>query len=118
LHNKEDLKGSYSDIKGVVAMKFLAPFFLVGAATLTAVPAVAAADESRSFEHDGSRYSYSVSYENGVKVIRGTVDNTNTEFVFFVGKDRVKGSVDGKSVSFRLKEVKPIAVPVVRVVSR
>jgi hypothetical protein len=58
-----------------------------------------------SFEHEGIRYTYTVTERGGVRIIKGTQSDGAGSYLLRVGKRRVTGEVNGRPVSFLLSEV-------------
>ena len=75
----------------------------VTALGLVATPALA-----DTVVRDGVTYTYDVVEDGGARIITGT-DSAARPFVLRVAHGWVHGSVDGKTVSFSLRDVKPLA---------
>ena len=84
---------------------------LLLAASLTlALPLAANAETTstaRAFEHDGVRYSYTVTRKGDMRILSGVVENSGKPFHLEVANGRVRGTVNGKAVAFSLRDVKP-----------
>jgi hypothetical protein len=78
---------------------------LVLAAALTAAPALAG--EPASFAHDGHSYSYTITESSSGRVLSGTRDD-GVSFRYVIRGGRVRGTHDGRAVSFALSEVRPV----------
>jgi hypothetical protein len=83
------------------------------AAAMVMLPIAAGAEPAarKTFEHEGSRYRYTVSEQGKAKILRGTVEPGGTSFRLRVEDDRVTGVVDGSRVSFLVSEMEPLASP-------
>ena len=81
---------------------FIAAFALVS----FALPALASEKpEPIAFSSDGVDYLYTVmTKNNGDRILKGTADRA--KFRLVVGKRNVRGTVDGRPVSFSLAEVR------------
>ncbi|MBA4781108.1 MAG: hypothetical protein MK060_05275 [Blastomonas sp.] len=79
--------------------------------TLLAMPAAAqtAQPEQVTFEHDGSRYVYTVKMVGDTKIIDGTETRSGKRFNLRVSDKRITGTVGDSPVSFRRSDVTPIA---------
>ncbi|NNM76176.1 hypothetical protein HJG53_04555 [Sphingomonas sp. ID1715] len=67
------------------------------------IPALAhAADRQKQFTQDGVSYRYTVSEQRGGQVIEGR--SNGEPFRLFVKNGRVNGTVNGRSVSFYVRE--------------
>lgn len=79
--------------------------------TLLAMPAAAqtAQPEQVTFEHDGSRYVYTVKMVGDTKITDGTETRSGKRFNLRVSDKRITGTVGDSSVSFRRSDVTPIA---------
>jgi hypothetical protein len=86
-------------------LKILLTTATLALATVSAV-AIAAPAETMSFVHDGETYNYSVEKKANSRVIRGTVGKPGKPFVLYVTDKKVRGTVDGRYVSFARSEVK------------
>jgi hypothetical protein len=82
--------------------------FAIFALSISLIPAIASAEaiETRAFDHQGSRYTYTVSEKNGVRTIRGEVGKAHTPYVLLVTGKRVSGTFNGNAVSFPLSSVR------------
>jgi hypothetical protein len=92
------------------AMTKFAYAALTCAVALTTAPTFASANNRLSFEHDGVRYTYTIISSGEQKIVRGIEERTGESFVLRVSKNRVEGSIGGKSVSFPRSAVKPLLV--------
>ncbi|MFN4134130.1 MAG: hypothetical protein ACK4G2_00645 [Novosphingobium sp.] len=79
------------------------------AASLVAVPALAAEPEAGSFTYQGVKYEYTAEQIGDVKVLKGTANGGKQPFELRVTKRAVTGRFNGRPVSFDVKDVKPIA---------
>ena len=80
-------------------MNFLRTFLTSAALTLASTAALAEAPVTRSFERDGVTYEYTATQKGGVTILRGTADG-RAPFKLVVANKKVRGTVDGKYVSF------------------
>jgi hypothetical protein len=81
-------------------MKFFRTFLSAAIVTLAATAAFAEKPATRSFERDGVNYEYTTTEVDGKTILRGTADG-HLPFKLVVTGSRVRGTVDGKFVSFR-----------------
>ncbi len=81
-------------------MKFFRTFLSAAIVTLAATAALAEKPVTRSFERDGVTYEYTATEVDGKTILRGTADGSYA-FKLVVTGSRVRGTVDGKFVSFR-----------------
>jgi hypothetical protein len=63
-------------------------------------------------------YTYTVEEKDGVRILTGTTDRTDTPFVLYVTDKKVTGTVDNQHVSFALKDVKPMGGAITVLASR
>ena len=79
--------------------------------TLLAMPAAAqtAHPEQVTFEHDGSRYVYTVKMVGDTKIIDGTETRSGKRFNLRVSDKRVTGTVGDSEVRFKRSDVTPLA---------
>lgn len=79
--------------------------------TLLAMPAAAqtAQPEQVAFEHDGSRYVYTVKMVGDTKIIDGTETRSGKRFNLRVSDKRVTGTVGDSEVRFKRSDVTPLA---------
>ena len=79
--------------------------------TLLAMPAAAqtAQPEQVTFEHDGSRYVYTVKMVGDTKIIDGTETRSGKRFNLRVSDKRVTGTVGDNEVRFKRSDVTPLA---------
>ena len=79
--------------------------------TLLAMPAAAqtAQPEQVTFEHDGSRYVYTVKMVGDTKIIDGTETRSGKRFNLRVSDKRVTGTVGDSEVRFKRSDVTPLA---------
>lgn len=82
---------------------------LAVAAVATALPVAAHAAEKGSFSHAGTNYTYEDTVVDGRRVISGT-SSEGKPFRLVVRGSAVVGQFNGYPVSFRLSDVKPVAV--------
>ena len=80
-------------------MNFLRTFLTSATLTLASTAAFAEAPVTRSFERDGVTYEYTATQKDGATILRGTV-NGRAPFTLVVASKKVRGTVDGKYVSF------------------
>jgi hypothetical protein len=83
---------------------------LIAASLTLAFPLAANAETtstSRTFEHDGVRYSYTVTHKGDTRILSGVVENSGKSFHLEVRSGRVRGIVNGKAVAFSLRDVAP-----------
>ena len=80
-------------------MNFLRTLLTSAALTLASTAALAEAPVTRSFERDGVTYEYTATQKDGVTILRGTADG-RAPFKLVVANKKVRGTVDGKYVSF------------------
>lgn len=81
---------------------------LIAASMTLAAPLAAAETTARTFEHDGVRYSYTTTTMGDTRILRGVVEKSGKPFHLEVVNGRVRGTVDGRPVSFTLRDVKPL----------
>ncbi len=79
------------------------------AAVLIATPVFAAEPETGSFTYQGVKYDYTAEQQGEVKVLKGSAYAGKVPFELKVTKRSVTGRVNGRPVSFDVKDVKPIA---------
>lgn len=74
------------------------------------VPAIAIANEPAQIvlEHEGHRYSYTVSQKGKARIISGVETKTGKPFKLYVANGRVRGTVGAESVEFSLHDVQPL----------
>lgn len=79
--------------------------------TLLTVPAAAQTGEPErvTFEHDGSRYVYTVKKVGDTRIIDGTETRSGKRFNLRVSEKRVTGTVGDSEVRFKRSDVTPIA---------
>lgn len=87
--------------------KFSLPIF----GLLAAIPAVAHAQETTRFEHEGRTYSYTVTKVGEHRVICGVEERTGKPFTLRIGTHKVRGTVGSQQVEFSLKDVEPLTKP-------
>lgn len=81
-------------------MKRSTKLILAGIATVFAsLAAQAETATTDKFERDGVVYEYTSTEINGKTILRGTADG-RSRFKLVVSNNRVRGTVDGKYVSF------------------
>ncbi len=92
---------------------------LLPALMLSAMPAKAdvIVQAPVTIEHDGSRYTYTVTQKNGLRIIRGQEEKSFDKFTLYVGRYMVTGTYGNADVSFPLKSVKPLT-GIVQIASR
>jgi hypothetical protein len=92
---------------------------ILSATALTTIPARAETVVTApvTIEHDGSRYTYTVTQKKYTRVINGMEEKSLKHFNLHVGKYMVYGTYDGTEVSFPLKSVKPMT-GIVQIASR
>jgi hypothetical protein len=86
-------------------------FVSIAAAAIFALTSTAAfADPSApvTLKHNGISYTYTVEGTGNSRIIRGTTNLSNKPFILYVSNRTVSGTVDGESVSFPLRSVKPL----------
>lgn len=81
-------------------MKFFRTFLSAAIVTLATTAAFAEKPVTRSFERNGVSYEYTATEVDGQTILRGTADG-RAPFKLVVAGSRVRGTVDGKYVSFR-----------------
>ncbi len=79
--------------------------------TFLALPAFAqtAEPEKVTFEHDGSRYVYTVKMVGDTKIIDGTETRSGKRFNLRVSDKRITGIVGDSQVRFNRSDVMPLA---------
>ncbi len=95
-------------------MKTITAFLAV--ATIGLIPASAiatTAPEKLTFEHEGSRYTYTVTHRHKTKIIRGVEEKSGKRFDLRVYGRRVTGTVDFRPVAFQVSEARNITPPVI-----
>ena len=83
---------------------------LLTAASLTMAAPLVASDTApiaRTFEHDGTRYSYTITTRGDARILTGIVEDSGKPFRLEVINGRVRGTVNGKAVAFSMRDVKP-----------
>lgn len=83
---------------------------LIAASLSLALPLAANAETTaaaRAFEHEGIRYSYTITHKGDMRILSGVVENSGRPFHLEVVNGRVRGTVNGKAVAFSLRDVKP-----------
>ncbi|WP_285021220.1 hypothetical protein [Novosphingobium sp. fls2-241-R2A-195] len=73
------------------------------AVALLAIPAVAQADDSREFSHEGVNYNYTTAQKGKVTVIDGAT-SAGIPFRLYVKGGRVTGTYNSRYVSFTTAE--------------
>jgi len=86
-------------------------FSLALAATAVSAPALAST-ESSSFKHEGVEYSYAVKNVGSKKIVTGTSSN-GEPFRLMITDTRVRGTYNGRPVSFSRENVEPLGSVVV-----
>ncbi|MCJ8159199.1 hypothetical protein [Sphingomonas sp. LaA6.9] len=77
-------------------------------AALAGTSAIAASSTETTFEHDGYTYIYKSEVNDGRKVISGRRFPGNVPFRLVVNNGRVRGTTDGRPVSFKLSEIESL----------
>jgi len=72
---------------------------------IVAGPAIAA----ETLTYQGNTYEYTVAQEGTTRVITGYNVSSRRPFTLRVARGRVEGVVNGNTVAFSLRDVKPIA---------
>lgn len=78
--------------------------FAASAVALLTVPAVAQADETREFSHEGVNYAYNTEQKGKVTVINGET-SSGERFRLYVKGDRVNGTYNNRSVTFNKSDI-------------
>lgn len=88
----------------------LATAALLALAPLSLSTPARADESSRSFEHEGVTYRYTVAERGSTTVLRGVAErgSTETPFSLRVRGGRVRGQVGLSEVSFPLTDVQPV----------
>lgn len=86
-------------------MKKALTLIAAGVALATSGTAAATQAATRTFEHGGLRYTYSTAAEGDVRILSGVIENSGRPFYLKVAKGRVRGTINGQRVSFRLSDV-------------
>lgn len=85
-------------------------FISVAAAAFSlATPALAKAGEQKSFEYEGSTYTYTVENKGDAKVVKGVAYPQGQRFSLIVRGDRVRGMFNGQEIAFKVDDAKSIA---------
>lgn len=79
------------------------------AAALLAVPAVAQANETREFSHEGTNYAYTTEQKGEATVISGNTSN-GVPFRLVVKGSRVSGTYNYRPVSFTTAEAAKVGL--------
>jgi hypothetical protein len=81
------------------------------AAALTLGLFVSAPVAAETLTHQGVTYEYTVTETGATRVIKGYDVTSHRPFSLRVARGRVEGVVDGNTVSFALRDVKPVVAP-------
>ncbi len=79
-------------------MNIFRTFLTAATLILASTAALAEKPASRTFERDGVVYKYTATEKDGKTILRGKADGRS--FKLIVANNRVRGTVDGKLVSF------------------
>jgi hypothetical protein len=73
--------------------------------TLIAASAISAPAIAETFVHDGTTYVYSVQQRGAKQLIIGEDATRHVPFTLSVSRGRVDGTVNGRAVSFPIRDV-------------
>lgn len=79
-------------------MNIFRTFLTAATLALASTAALAENSGSRTFERDGVVYEYTATEKDGKTILRGTADGRS--FKLIVANNRVRGTMDGKFISF------------------